>query len=66
VSLKELKCIQIKTVRHYYVYIYLRKLSSVQTLLRFILHEPFDLSWFFSGRSLDESMYYCATSIYFF
>ena len=33
--------------------------------MRFILHEPYDLSWPLSGRSLGENMYYCASSIYF-
>ena len=34
--------------------------------LRFILHEPYDLSWPLSGRSLGQNMYYCASSIYSF
>jgi len=37
------------------VYIDIRPLSSVQTKLRFILHEPYDLSWPLSGRSLGKT-----------
>ena len=35
-------------------YIYIRPLSSVQNKLRFILHEPHDLSLPMSGRSLGK------------
>ena len=45
--------------------IYICPLSSVQNKLRFILHEPYDLLWPLSGRSLGKNMYYCASSIYF-
>ena len=33
----------------------IRPLSSVQNKLRFILHEPYDLSWPLSGRSLVKT-----------
>ena len=45
--------------------IYICPLSSVQNKLRFILHEPYDLSWPLSGWSLGQNRYYCASSIYF-
>ena len=35
--------------------IYIRPLSYVQNKLRFILHEPYDLSWPFRGRSLGKT-----------
>ena len=34
--------------------IYIRPLSSVQNKMRFILHEPYDLSWPLNGRSLGK------------
>jgi len=45
--------------------IYIRLFSSVQNKFKFILHEPYNLSWPLSGRSLGENMYYCASSISF-
>jgi len=37
-----------------YCNIYIRPVSSVQNKLRFILHEPYDLSWPLTGRSLGK------------
>ena len=40
------------TDKYICIYIYIRALSSAQNKLWFILHEPYDLSWPLSGRSL--------------
>ena len=48
------------TDKYICIYIYIRALSSAQNKLWFILHEPYDLSWPLSGRSLCKNMYYCA------
>ena len=44
----------LKCIRSYILNIHIRPLRSVQTNLRFILHEQYDLSWPLSGRSLGK------------